>query len=78
MIKLRVKVFLLRWSYYWVALVDAFIGTVTLGIVDFDFASRFIIIPWHKASWLLAELNESWDDPDDLGDSEYMDVTIYD
>lgn len=65
MIKLRVKVFLLSWAYYWVAFVDAFIGIVTLGTVDFDFAGRFIIIPWHEASWLLAEFKESWDDPDD-------------
>lgn len=65
MIKLRVRVFLLRWSYYWVALVDAAIGIFTLGIVDFDFASRFIVIPWHEATWLLAASKESWDDPDD-------------
>ena len=60
MIKLRVKIFLLNWAYYWGGLIDASIGIVTLGLVDRDLAGKIIINVWK-----LEVLQESWDDPDD-------------
>ena len=65
MIKLRVKVFLLAWAYYWVSFFDAAIGIVTLGTVDLDWAGIYVVASWSKAAWLLEDSRETWDDPDD-------------